>query len=93
MGHLIQKDKEYSIAHAYVYGKVRQEVRSNIVDRKNILKVLRWYIRIPGPHQLEFLDELEKSGFFKRISRDRYEVLRPKKIKQPRDFYGNPLWD
>ena len=82
---------EHSIAHAYVYGKVRQNIKSNIVDRKNILKILRWYIRIPGPHQLEFLDEMEKAGLFKKISRDRYEIIRVR-IKTPHDFYGNPLW-
>ena len=84
-----QKD---SIAHIYVYGRVRKDSKSNIVDRKNILKVLRWYIRIPGPHQLEFLEEMEKCGLFKRISRDRYEVLRKKIKMKPKDFYGNPLW-
>jgi len=82
---------EHSIAHIYVYGRVRQDLKSNIVNRKNILKVLRWYIRLPGPHQLEFLDEMESCGLFRRISRDRYEVLR-KRIKKPKDFYGNPLW-
>jgi len=82
---------EHSIAHAFVYGRVRQNQKSNIVDRKNILKILRWYIRIPGPHQLDFLNEMEESGFIKRLSRDRYEVLR-KRVKKPKDFYGSPLW-
>lgn len=82
---------EHSIAHTFVYGRVRQNSRSSFVDRKNILKILRWYIRIPGPHQLDFLKEMEDAGFFKKISRDRYEILRPR-LKVPKDFYGNPLW-
>ena len=83
---------DHSIAHAVVYGRVRQNNKTIIIDRKDILKVLRWYIRIPGPHQLDFLKEMETSGFFKRVTRDRYEIL-DKDIKKPKDFYGNPLWD
>ena len=83
---------DHSIAHAYVYGRVKQKQRGNIVDRKKILEILRFIIRIPGPHQLDFLDEMIKIGFFKKLSRDRYEILR-KNVKHPKDFYGNPLWN
>ena len=83
---------DHSIAHSYVYGRVRQKTKGNIVDRKRILEILRYIIRIPGPHQLDFLDEMIKSGFFKKISRDRYEILKKNDLKQPKDFYGNPLW-
>lgn len=65
--------ESYSIAHAYVYGRVRQNIKGNIADRKKILEILRFIIRIPGPHQLEFLKEMESAGFFKRLSRDKFE--------------------
>jgi hypothetical protein len=71
----------YSIAHSYVYGRVRGKTKGNLVDRKRILEILRYIIRIPGPHQLEFFEEMIKSGFFKKVSRDRYEIL-TKNIKE-----------
>ena len=74
-----------SIAHLVVYGRVKQNTKGNITDRKNILKVLRWYIRIPGPHQLDFFKEMEETGFFKKISRDKYEVL-TKEIKAGKEI-------
>jgi hypothetical protein len=91
MEHL-NKKYDHSIAHSYVYGRVRGKTKGNLVDRKRILEILRYIIRIPGPHQLDFLAEMIDSGFFKKISRDRYEILRKAKIKTPRDFYGSPLW-
>lgn len=66
---------EYSIAHKIIYGRVRQGIKGNITERKNILKILRWYIRIPSQDQLAFLKEMETLGLFKRISRDKYENL------------------
>jgi len=137
---------DHSIAHSYVYGRVKQRNKGNIVNRKKILEILRFIIRIPGPHQLDFFNELEESGFFKKLSRDKYEILirnvelkeegestineikrimefimklkepfkqnlldamkkeghisvedkiykiLKKKSKQPKDFYGTPLW-
>ena len=79
MGHL--NNQQYSISHAYVYGRVRNKLKGNITDRKNILKILRWHIRIPGPYQLIVLEEMKKAGFFKRISRDKYEILNIKEDK------------
>ena len=88
----------YSVTHAFVYGRVRQKIRGNITDRKNILEVLRFIIRIPGPHQQDFLDEMTENSdkvivpLFRRLSRDKYEILH-KKLQVPKDFYGLPLWN
>ena len=81
-----------SIAHAFVYGRIKQKIKGNITDRKKILEILRFIIRIPGPHQEDFLKEMERVGMIKRLSRDKYEIIFVKNVKLVRDFYGNPLW-
>jgi hypothetical protein len=92
------------IAHLFVYGRVRKNSRNVFVDRKKILEILRWYIRIPGPHQLQFFNSMVDGikcsecghilmpSLFKKVSRDRYEVLKPRSLITPKDFYGSPLW-
>jgi hypothetical protein len=81
-----------SRSHGYVYGKFRQKFRGNIINKKHLMKILKWYMRFPSHIQFEILDEMEKAGLLRKISRDKYEIL-IKDVRKYKDFYGNPLWD
>ena len=79
-----------SVAHRFVYDTIRAKIKGNISDRKRILEILRWIVRMPGPHQEDFLKEMVRIGMLKRINRDRYEILRYN-TRRSKDFYGNEI--
>lgn len=81
-----------SIAHIYIYGQIKKEVgNGNLIHISELYQIVKWHLRIPLMYQKEFIREMVKKGFLKKVGRDNYEIS-TLRIKPLCDSLGEPLW-